>query len=191
MSQSDTIDETRRPRRLGTVSVETVTLAHGGGGKAMRDLIDDVFVAVFDNPRLAPLEDQARVYFNDLLPHGDRLDFTTDSYVIDPLEFPGGDIGKLAVGGTINDLAVGGARPLCLSGAVIIEEGLPIETLRRIARSMGLAAVEAGVHIVTGDTKVVPRGACDKLFVTTSGIGVIREGLEVGAHCARPGDAIR
>ena len=190
MSQSDTIEETRRPRRLGTVSVETVTLAHGGGGKAMRDLIDDVFVSVFDNPRLAPLEDQARVDFNDLLLHGDRLAFTTDSYVIDPLEFPGGDIGKLAVCGTTNDLAVGGAKPLYLSCGVIIEEGLSIETLRRVARSMAMTAVEAGVQIVTGDTKVVPRGACDKLFVTTSGIGVIREGLEVGAHCARPGDAI-
>ena len=190
MSQSDSVDVTRRPRRLGSVSVKTVTLAHGGGGKSMRDLIDDVFVAAFDNPRLAPLEDQARVDFSDLLPHGDRLAFTTDSYVIDPLEFPGGDIGKLAVCGTINDLAVGGAKPLYLSCAVIIEEGLPIETLRRVARSMAVAAAEAGVHIVAGDTKVVPRGACDKLFITTSGIGVIREGLEVGAHCAQPGDAI-
>src|SRR5262245_21424143 len=126
MSQSDTIDETRRPRRLGTVRVETVTLAHGGGGTVMRDLSDAGSVSVIDNPRPAPLEDQARVDFSDLTAHGDRLAFTTDSYVVEPLEFPGGDIGKLAVCGTINDLAVGGAKPLYLSCAVIMEEGLAI-----------------------------------------------------------------
>src|SRR6516165_4829237 len=181
-----------RPQRKvrDGIHVPKVTLAHGGGGKAMRDLIDDVFVSAFDNPALVPLEDQARFTLADLCRHGDRLAFTSDSFVVDPLEFPGGDIGKLAVCGTVNDLAVGGAKPLYLSCSVIIEEGLPIETLRRVARSMAVAAAEAGVHIVAGDTKVVPRGACDKLFITTSGIGVIREGLEVGAHCARPGDAI-
>jgi hydrogenase expression/formation protein HypE len=156
----------------------------------MRDLIDDVFVSVFDNPRLAPLEDQARVGLGDLARYGDRLAFTCDSYVIHPLEFPGGDIGKLALCGTVNDLAVGGARPLYLSCAVIVEEGLPVDTLRRVARSMAASAVEAGVEIVTGDTKVVPRGACDKLFVTTSGVGVIRQGLDLGADRARPGDTI-
>lgn len=177
-------------RRQGRLQVRTVTLAHGGGGKAMRDLIDDVFVSAFDNPTLEPLEDQARIGLADLTRFGDRLAFTTDSYVVDPLFFPGGDIGKLAVCGTVNDLAVGGAKPLYLSCAVIIEEGLEVETLRRVARSMQDAAKAAGVEIVTGDTKVVDRGACDKLFINTTGLGVIRQGLEIGADKARPGDAI-
>jgi hydrogenase expression/formation protein HypE len=148
-----------RPRRLGKVNVPTVTLAHGGGGKAMKDLIDDVFVEAFDNAALAPLEDQARFDLAAIAAHGDRLAFTTDSFVVDPLIFPGGDIGKLAVCGTVNDLAVGGARPLYLSCAVIIEEGVTLELLRRIARSMAEAAKDAGVQIVTGDTKIVHRGA--------------------------------
>ena len=179
-----------RTRPLGEVRVKTVTLAHGGGGKAMKDLIDDVFVRAFDNPELAPLEDQARIDLHSLAIHGDRLAFTTDSYVVDPLFFPGGDIGKLAVCGTINDLAVGGAKPLYLSCAVIIEEGVSIDLLRRVAASMAQTARDAGVKIVTGDTKVVPKGACDKLFLTTTGIGVIPEGLCLGAHLARPGDVI-
>ena len=149
-----------------------------------------MFVAAFDNPLLAPLDDQARVPMSLLAEYGDRLAMTTDSFVVDPLEFPGGDIGKLAVCGTINDLAVGGAMPLYLSCAAIIEEGLPFDLLHRIARSMAAAAREAGVQVVTGDTKVVPRGACDKLFLTTTGIGVIRAGLELGAHRAQPGDAV-
>jgi hydrogenase expression/formation protein HypE len=168
----------------------TVTLAHGGGGKAMKDLIADVFVSAFANPALAPLEDQARFDMAAIAARGDQLAFTTDSYVVDPLFFPGGDIGKLAVNGTINDLAVGGALPLYLSCAAIIEEGLPLALLRDVAGSMARAAREAGVVIATGDTKVVPKGACDKLFVTTSGIGVIRPGLELGAHRARPGDIV-
>jgi hydrogenase expression/formation protein HypE len=179
-----------RSRRLGKVNVPTVTLAHGGGGKAMKDLIDDVFVASFDNAALAPLEDQARFDLASFRAHGDRLAFTTDSFVVDPLIFPGGDIGKLAVCGTVNDLAVGGARPLYLSCAVIIEEGVTIELLRQIARSMAEAARAAGVAIVTGDTKVVHKGACDKLFITTTGIGAIREGIQLGAHLARPGDLV-
>jgi hydrogenase expression/formation protein HypE len=179
-----------RQRRLGRVAVPTVTLAHGGGGKAMKDLIDDVFVAAFDNAILAPLDDQARLGLAELAGQGDRLAFTTDGFVVDPLFFPGGDIGKLAVCGTVNDLAVGGAVPLYLSCAAIIEEGCPIELLRRVARSMAAAAQEAGVRIVTGDTKVVHRGACDKLFLTTSGIGVIRRGVELGAHLVEPGDAV-
>jgi hydrogenase expression/formation protein HypE len=149
--------------------VSTVTLAHGGGGKAMKDLIDDVFVRAFANPLLIPLEDQARVDLSALAASGALLAFTTDACVVDPLFFPGGDIGRLAVCGTVNDLAVGGASPLCLSAA---------------------AAREARVAIVTGDTKVVPKGACDKLFVTTSGVGVIRPGVELGAHRARPGDVV-
>ena len=177
-------------RRLGRVSVPKVTLAHGGGGKAMKDLIDDVFIEAFANDSLAPLEDQARIGLSALARHGDRLAFTTDSFVVDPLVFPGGDIGTLAVCGTVNDLAVGGAVPLYLSCAVIIEEGVEIDFLRRIARSMAATAAAAGVQIVTGDTKVVQKGACDKLFVTTTGIGVIRTGIDLGADKARAGDAI-
>jgi hydrogenase expression/formation protein HypE len=170
--------------------MSTVTLSHGGGGKAMKDLIDAVFVAAFNNPLLALLDDQARVPMSLLARYGDRLAFTTDSFVVDPLEFPGGDIGKLGVCGTVNDLAVGGAIPLYLSCAVIIEEGLPIDLLHRIARSMAAAARDAGVQVVTGDTKVVPRGACDKLFLTTTGVGVIRAGVELGTHRVQPGDAV-
>jgi len=179
-----------RTRTLGQVHVPTVTLSHGGGGKAMKDLIDDVFVRAFDSAVLAPLEDQARFDLSDLARHGDRLAFTTDSFVVDPLVFPGGDIGKLAVCGTVNDLAVGGARPLYLSCAVIVEEGVTIDLLRQIAGSMARTAAEAGVEIVTGDTKVVHRGACDKLFLTTTGIGVIREGVHLGVHLARDGDVV-
>ena len=179
-----------RTRPLGRVNLPTVTLSHGGGGKATKDLIDDVFVSVFDNPLLAPLDDQARVKLSALAEHGDRLAMTTDSFVVDPLFFPGGDIGKLAVCGTVNDLAVGGAIPLYLSCAAIVEEGFALEPLRRIARSMAETARLAGVLVVAGDTKVVQRGACDKLFLTTTGIGVIREGMELGAHLAQPGDAV-
>ncbi len=178
------------PRVLGRVHVAKVTLAHGGGGKAMKDLIDDVFVRAFDNETLTPLEDQARFEIADLAARGDRLAFTTDSFVVDPLFFPGGDIGKLAVCGTINDLAVGGARPLYLSCAAIVEEGVTIDLLRKVASSMAATAAAAGVEIVTGDTKVVHKGACDKLFLTTTGIGVIPEGVDLGAHRAREGDAV-
>jgi hydrogenase expression/formation protein HypE len=179
-----------RVRRLGKVHVPTVTLAHGGGGKAMKDLVDDVFVETFGHALLTPLEDQARFDLASLAIHGDRLAFTTDSFVIDPLFFPGGDIGKLAVCGTVNDLAVGGAVPLYLSCAIIIEEGVRIELLRKIAQSMATTAQHAGVFIVTGDTKVVQKGACDKLFITTTGIGVIREGVNLGVHKARIGDVV-
>jgi hydrogenase expression/formation protein HypE len=177
-------------RRLGRINVAKVTMAHGGGGKAMRDLIEDVFITAFDNDTLSTMEDQARFRLSELAMHGDRLAMTTDSYVVHPLRFPGGDIGKLAVCGTINDLAVGGAKPLYLSCAVIIEEGLEVDTLREIAGSMARTARSAGVSIVTGDTKVVDRGACDKLFINTTGIGVIREGIELGVARVRPGDAI-
>ncbi len=177
-------------KRRGQVHVPTVTLAHGSGGKAMRDLIDDVFVGAFDNPALAPLEDQARFDLAALQAEGDRLAFTTDSYVVDPLVFPGGDIGKLAVCGTVNDLAVSGARPLYLSCGMIIEEGFPVDDLRRIAASMRAAADEAGVAIVTGDTKVVHKGAADKLFINTAGVGVIPQGTEIAAQRAAPGDVV-
>ena len=167
-----------------------ITLAHGSGGKAMRDLIDDIFVKNFDNPTLSQLEDQASFDLASLMKQGDRLAFTTDSYVVDPLFFPGGDIGELAINGTVNDLAMSGAKPLYLSCSVILEEGLAVQTLRRVAESMRTAAKKAGVQIVTGDTKVVHRGAADKLFINTSGIGVIPTGVNVSAHNIQPGDAV-
>jgi hydrogenase expression/formation protein HypE len=176
--------------RRATVNVPTVTLAHGSGGKAMRDLIEDVFVSTFDNAALAPLEDQARFDLASLQVEGDRLAFTTDSYVVDPIFFPGGDIGKLAVCGTVNDLAVSGARPLYLSCGMIIEEGFPIAELRLVATSMRAAADAAGVAIVTGDTKVVHRGAADRLFINTAGVGMIPPGLRIAARRAVPGDLI-
>jgi hydrogenase expression/formation protein HypE len=179
-----------KPRHRGKVKVPNITLAHGGGGKAMHDLIDDIFLEAFDNESQAPLEDQARLGLAELAAHGDRLAFTTDSYVVRPLEFPGGNIGKLAICGTVNDLAVGGAIPLYLSCSVIIEEGLPVDTLRTVTRTMSETARDAGVKVVTGDTKVVERGACDKLFINTAGVGVIREGVDLGVDKAKPGDVI-
>ncbi len=167
-----------------------ITLGHGSGGRAMRDLIDDVFVKSFDNPMLSQLEDQATARLDELMQMGDRLAFTTDSFVVDPLFFPGSDIGALAVNGTVNDLAMGGAIPLYLTCSVIIEEGLPVDTLRRVAMSMRHAAHVAGVQIVTGDTKVVPRGSADKLFMNTAGVGVIRPELVLSAHGIQPGDVV-
>lgn len=176
--------------RRRILRAETVTLAHGSGGSAMRDLIEDVFLGGYGNPELNALEDQARLDLAALSARGDRLALTTDSYVVDPLFFPGGDIGRLAVSGTVNDLAVGGARPLYLTCGMILEEGLPVETLRRVVTSMSETARAAGVQIVTGDTKVVSRGAADKLFINTAGIGVIPRGVEVSVRRAQAGDAI-
>lgn len=164
-----------------------VTLAHGGGGKAMRDLIEEVFTSLFQPPGM---EDQARLTSAALAAPGARLALTTDSFVVTPLEFPGGDIGKLAICGTVNDLAVGGAEPLWLSAAFIIEEGTEIALLRRIAATMAAEARAAGVRIVTGDTKVVERGAADGLFITTTGVGVIPPGRELSAAAIRPGDRL-
>ncbi len=164
-----------------------VTMAHGGGGRAMRDLIDEVFTHVFQPPGS---EDQARLMTDALQEPGARLAFTTDSFVVTPLEFPGGDIGKLAVCGTVNDLAVGGARPLWLSAAFVIEEGCEIALLRRIVSSMAHEAEKAGVRIVTGDTKVVERGKGDGVFITTAGIGVIPSGVDIGAARIQPGDVV-
>ncbi|WP_442772746.1 hydrogenase expression/formation protein HypE [Paenirhodobacter enshiensis] len=164
---------------------DKVTLAHGGGGKAMRDLIEEVFTSVFQPPGM---EDQARLQAEALAEPGARLAFTTDGFVVTPVEFPGGDIGTLAVCGTVNDLAVGGARPLWLSAAFIIEEGTEVALLRRIVASMAREAEAAGVRIVTGDTKVVGRGACDKVFVTTAGVGVIPPGRDMAVARVRPGD---
>ena len=177
----------RKPKPF---SDKTVTLAHGSGGRAMRHLIDAIFIETFNNSLLAPLEDQARLDLASLASLGDRLALTTDSYVVDPLFFPGSDIGALAVNGTVNDLAVSGAIPLYLTCSVILEEGLSMETLRKVARSMQAAAVEAGVQIVTGDTKVVPRGAADKLFINTAGIGVIRENISPEAKNIKVDDLI-
>jgi hydrogenase expression/formation protein HypE len=178
----------RKPMRK--LRADTITLAHGSGGKAMRDLIEDVFVGGFDNEHLSQLEDQARFDLSSLTAQGDRLAMTTDCYVVDPLFFPGGDIGKLAVTGTVNDLAVGGAKPLYLTCGMIIEEGFPVEDLRRIVASMKATADAAGVAIVTGDTKVVHRGAADKLFINTAGIGVIPQGVNITAHRAQAGDVV-
>lgn len=172
-----------RPARR--VMADRVTLAHGGGGKAMRDLIEDVFTSVFAPPGT---EDQARLTHPSLLEPGAQLAFTTDSFVVSPMVFPGGDIGKIAVCGTVNDLAVGGARPLWLSAAFIIEEGVEIASLRAIAAAMQEAAEAAGVRIVTGDTKVVGKGSGDGVFVTTSGVGVIPPGRTLAADRVRPGD---
>ena len=168
----------------------TITLAHGSGGKAMRALIEEVLLPAFGNARADALEDQARLSLAELAQAGDRIAFTTDSYVVDPLFFPGGDIGALAVAGTVNDLAVGGARPLFLSCGLVIEEGLPIATLGDIVASMRRMADRAGTAIVTGDTKVVERGAADRVFINTAGIGVIPAGIELSAANARPGDAV-
>ncbi len=164
-----------------------VTMAHGGGGRAMRDLIDDLFTPAFQPPGT---DDQARLMTDALRQPGARLAFTTDSFVVTPLEFPGGNIGTLAVCGTVNDLAVGGARPLWLSAAFIIEEGCEIALLRRIVAAMASEATRAGVQIVTGDTKVVERGKGDGVFITTAGIGVIPAGLDLGAGRIRPGDVV-
>lgn len=164
---------------------DCVTLDHGSGGLAARELVQEVFLSRLINPFLAPLEDSAVLPFG-----GGRLAFTTDSYVVDPLFFPGGDIGALAVNGTVNDLAMRGAVPLGLSLGLIIEEGLPLEVLERVAASIAGAAKTAGVMVVTGDTKVVPRGAADKLFINTAGVGSIAEGVEVSPLRVQVGDSI-
>ncbi len=167
---------------------ETVQLAHGGGSRMAAELIEKVLVPGFNDPVLSRLEDQATLDL--VLAPGERLAFTTDSFVVDPLFFPGGSIGELAINGTINDLAMGGATPLYLSVALIIEEGLPLSELQRILKAMVRAARTAGVRVVTGDTKVVGRGACDKIFINTSGIGRVPAGLNLSAAKLRPGDKI-
>jgi hydrogenase expression/formation protein HypE len=170
-------------------SGKRVSLAHGAGGRAMRELITGLIAPAFDNGWLAPLEDQARFPYEQV-PVGASLAFTTDSYVVSPLSFAGGDIGTLAVCGTVNDLAVGGAVPRWLSCGLILEEGLPFDTLRAVLHSMARCAREAGVAIVTGDTKVVERGAADGLFINTAGIGTIPAGRRTGAREVRAGDRV-
>lgn len=175
---------------LKEIQLKEITLAHGSGGRAMQQLIEQLFLQAFDNPLLGQREDQARLPLAALAQQGDRLAFTTDSYVIDPLFFPGGDIGKLAVCGTANDIAVSGASPQYLSCGFIIEEGFAGADLLRIVASMAQTARDAGIQIVTGDTKVVPRGAADKLFINTAGIGVIPTDIHWGTSEIRPGDKI-
>ncbi len=172
-------------RRKVRLRDERITLAHGAGGKATQTLVEAVFVEAFRNPILEKLEDQA-VF---TVP-GVELAFTTDGYVVSPLFFPGGDIGALAVNGTVNDLAMSGARPLHLSAGFILEEGFAIADLHKIAASMAQAAAAAGVSIVTGDTKVVERGKGDGCFITTAGVGVLERPARLGAANARPGDAV-
>ncbi|MEO0036732.1 MAG: hydrogenase expression/formation protein HypE [Pseudomonadota bacterium] len=163
-----------------------VEMIHGAGGKAMAELIAAIFAPALANPYLAQGNDQAALP----IPAGGRLVFSTDGAVVSPLFFPGGDIGKLAVNGTVNDLAMAGATPLYLSASFIIEEGFPLADLDRIARSMGAAARAAGVAVVTGDTKVVERGKADGLFIATAGIGVVPAGLDLSGDRARPGDRV-
>jgi len=164
---------------------KTVVMGHGSGGRLTAQLVHDLFLPAFDNPLLRKLDDQAVVEVG-----ASRVAFTTDSFVVTPLFFPGGDIGELAVNGTVNDIAMSGATPLCLSAAFIMEEGLAMEELARVVASMSAAAARAGVAIVTGDTKVVNRRSADKLFVTTTGLGLVPDGVSISASNARPGDAV-
>ncbi|MEU0797404.1 hydrogenase expression/formation protein HypE [Amycolatopsis sp. NPDC005961] len=174
----------RARRRRAKVREERITLSHGAGGKSTHTLIEAVFLDAFRNPLLEPLEDSASLTIGDA-----RLALTTDSYVVSPLFFPGGNIGDLAVNGTVNDLAVSGARPLYLTAGFILEEGFPVEDLLKIVDSMKSAALAADVQIVTGDTKVVQRGKADGVYVNTAGVGVLtRTGL--GVATVKPGDAV-
>ena len=170
---------------LPIMEYKNVLLAHGGGGKLSHQLIKNMFASQFKNEFLEPLHDGAIFSIG-----GTRFAFSTDSYVINPIFFPGGDIGKLAVNGTVNDLSMCGARPLYLSSAFIIEEGLPMEDLWRVVLSMETAAKSAGIQLVTGDTKVVDRGKGDKIFINTSGIGIIPDGIEISPRYAKLGDKI-
>ena len=161
-----------------------ILLSHGSGGKLTHQLIKDIFIKYFDNPILSQMNDSA------VFSTSGKLAFTTDSYVVNPIFFPGGDIGKLAVNGTVNDLSMMGAKPIYISTGFIIEEGFSIEELEKVARSIKEASEEAEVEIVTGDTKVVERGKADKLFINTSGIGIIPEEIDIRGDNARPGDAV-
>lgn len=172
----------RRPRLID----EHITMAHGAGGKSSAALTDAVFLEAFRNPLLEQLGDGALLS----LPSGERLAFSTDSYVVQPIEFPGGTIADLAVHGTVNDLAVSGAVPQWISAAFVIEEGFPIDRLRALAQRMRKAADGAGVQIVTGDTKVVPKGRADGLYITTAGVGLIPAGRTFGPELVEPGDRL-
>lgn len=170
---------------------EKILLGHGSGGRLTADLIQRTFLPAFGNDVLSALEDQATLSLDGLhAGRGQRLALTTDAFVVRPLFFPGGDIGSLAIHGTVNDLAVGGARPLYLAAAFILEEGLPLRDLERIVASMRRACDEAGVALVAGDTKVVDRGKGDQIFITTTGIGLVPAACRLSIHAARPGDRI-
>lgn len=164
---------------------DQILLGHGSGGKLSAELVRDLFLPAFRNPTLGRLDDQAVLRIN-----GYRFAFTTDSFVVKPLFFQGGDIGSLAVHGTVNDLAMGGATPMWLSVAFILEEGLAMETLRRVVASLAEAAASAGVEVVTGDTKVVEKGKGDGLFINTTGVGLVPDGVTLSADQARPGDRL-
>jgi len=164
---------------------ERIVMGHGSGGRMMAELIEGLFVPLFANPYLDQLNDQAVIEFD-----SQRLAFTTDSFVVSPIFFPGGNIGSLAVHGTINDLAMSGAQPLYLSAGFILEEGLPIADLERITKSMAIACRDAGVALVTGDTKVVDKGSGDLIFINTTGLGLVPEGVHISADQARPGDIV-
>jgi hydrogenase expression/formation protein HypE len=179
----DRIDRARR--RRPKVREERITMSHGSGGKATHTLIEAIFLDAFRNPLLEPLEDAAQLRLGD-----SRVALTTDSFVVSPLFFPGGDIGDLAVNGTVNDLSVSGATPLYLSAGFILEEGFPVADLQRIVGSMRDAAATAGVHVVTGDTKVVQKGKADGCYINTAGVGVIDREVNLGVARAQPGDAI-
>ena len=172
-------------RRRPKLRDEVVTLAHGSGGKATRALVESLFLEELGNPLLEPLGDSALLELN-----GSRIAFTTDSYVVKPIVFPGGDIGELAVNGTVNDLAVAGATPVALSAGFVVEEGFEVAELRRLVASMARAAEAAGVAVATGDTKVVERGKADGLYVNTAGIGLVPSGVELGAERVRVGDRV-
>jgi hydrogenase expression/formation protein HypE len=182
MSMPDWLASCPLPR----TDYDRILLGHGSGGQLSADLMQQLFLPGYGNDVLAALEDQATL----TLPGPGRIAYTTDSFVVRPLFFPGGDIGRLAVCGTVNDLAVGGARPLFLSAAFILEEGLPLSDLRRIVHSIRDACEEAGVQLVTGDTKVVDRGKGDQVFITTTGIGLVPPGIALSIRNARPGDRI-
>ena len=168
----------------GETMTDKVLLAHGSGGKLAHEIVRNSFLSALDNPILNPLDDSA------IISTEGKLAFTTDSYVVQPIFFPGGDIGRLAICGTVNDLAMVGASPLYLSLAFIIEEGLPIKDLEKVVASIKETAEAAGVKIVTGDTKVVNRGSADRLFINTAGIGTIPPGVNISGHNAQPGDAV-
>jgi hydrogenase expression/formation protein HypE len=179
----DRIDRARQ--RRPKITEQRITMSHGAGGKATQTLIEAVFLDAFRNPLLEPLEDAARLTLT-----GSRVAMTTDSYVVSPLFFPGGNIGDLAVNGTVNDLSVAGAVPLYLSASFILEEGFAVAELSQIVASMSTAAAAAGVQVVTGDTKVVERGKADGCFITTAGVGVIEHPGPLGVATAQPGDVV-
>ncbi|NOX16679.1 MAG: hydrogenase expression/formation protein HypE [Chlorobi bacterium] len=170
---------------LPITNYDTVQLAHGSGGKLMGELIDKIFISTFNNKILNKMEDQATLNVGE-----NKIVFTTDSFVVDPIFFNGGNIGELAVNGTVNDICMNGAKPLWLSAGFIIEEGFPIADLNRIVLSMRQAADNAGVQIVTGDTKVVNKNSCDKIFINTAGIGILEKDLNVSSSNLKPGDSI-